>query len=219
MKPPLSELEGHRGYVAPRYSRGLRTTRMLLESGRRLLRQHPLDQVTINQLCAHAKVTTGAFYSRFDSKESYFKALQTLVLAELRSAIAARIELLDSRPWGLREALEMLTRNTRLWAYRHEGVLRASLIQRAHDGDDPFKQLNQDYLEQAVPRIARLHPAGSSPALELRIRFAFQIMMGTLVFALVNHGGIYNLNDRRLEQEMARSFYQYITQELETEQP
>ncbi|MNE99776.1 hypothetical protein D3C80_1985010 [compost metagenome] len=47
-----------------------------------------------------------------------------------------------------------------------------------------------------------------------RILFAFQMMLGTLVYALVNHGGTLSLTDRRTEREMARSFYLYITEEL-----
>ncbi|MCY1263174.1 Bacterial regulatory protein, tetR family [compost metagenome] len=214
MKAALRELDGLAGYQPPRYAPGLRTTHALLEAGRRLLRHMSLDQLTINDLCARAEVTTGAFYTRFESKEVFFNALQVLVRVELRDTTALRMAQFDARPWELREMIETIARNLRLWAYRHEGVLRASIIQRAREGDDPVKRLNMAYVEQVVPRLARLHPAGPSPAVAERILFAFQMMLGTLVYALVNHGGTLSLTDRRTEREMARSFYLYITEEL-----
>lgn len=214
MKVALHELEGLAGYQAPRYAPGLRTTRALLEAGRRLLRQMPLDQLTINDLCARAQVTTGAFYSRFESKEVFFSALQLLVRVELRTTTALRMAQFDARSWDLREMIELIARHIRLWAYRHEGVLRASIIQRAREGDDPVKRLNIAYIEQAVPRLARLHPAGPSPEVKRRILYAFQMLIGTLVYALVNHGGTLSLADRRTEREMARAFHLYISHEL-----
>ncbi|MCY1264122.1 Bacterial regulatory protein, tetR family [compost metagenome] len=214
MKAALRELDGLAGYQAPRYAPGLRTTHALLEAGRRLLRQVSLDQLTINDLCARADVTTGAFYTRFDSKDVFFNALQALVQIELRNTTALRMAQFDARSWELREMIEVIARHLRLWAYRHEGVLRASIIQRAREGDDPVKRLNIAYVEQATPRLARLHPGGATPEVEQRILFAFQMMLGTLVYALVNHGGILPLTDRRTEREMARAFYRYITDEM-----
>ena len=214
MKADLRELESLAGFQVPRYAPGLRTTHAMLKAGRRLLRQMSLEQLTINDLCARAQVTTGAFYTRFESKDVFFSALQLLVQAELRDTTALRMTQFDARPWSLREMIEFIARNLRLWAYRHEGVLRASIIQRAREGDDPIKRLNMAYIEKAVPRLARLHPAGPSAQVEQRILFAFQMMLGTLVYALVNHGGTLPLTDRGTEREMARSFYLYITEEL-----
>ncbi|WER50025.1 TetR/AcrR family transcriptional regulator [Cupriavidus sp. WKF15] len=214
MKQALTPLEGQEGFAVPRYSRGKKTTERLLEAGRRLLRDRTLDQVPIQDICAHAGVTTGAFYSRFDGKESYFRALQTLLVAQLREGMAQRVALFDAGQMTLREVVESLARNNRMWAYRNEGVLRASLIERAVTGEDPLKRMNQDYVELVVPRLARLHPAGASPELETRIRFAYQAMVGTLIYTLVNRSGTYRLSDRTLETEMARAFFLYITQEL-----
>jgi len=214
MKATLDALEGLPGYQAPRYAPGMRTTRALLEAGRRLLRQMSLDSLTINDLCARAGVTTGAFYTRFESKEVFFNALQLLVRVELRNTTTQRMAQFDARAWTLREMIEAITRHIRLWAYRHEGVLRASIIQRAQEGDDPVKRLNIAYIEQAVPRLANLHPGGPSPEVKRRIQYAFQMLIGTLVYALVNHGGKLPLTDRRTEREMARAFHLYISNEL-----
>ena len=206
MKENLIALEGHAGYAAPRYASGLRTTHRLFEAGRRLLRERTLEQVSIQEICARAGVTTGAFYSRFDGKDSYFRALQALALATLREAMAARLAQLDNAPTTLEDAVRTMARDSRIWACRNEGVLRASLVVRATTGEDPIRQLNRQYIVDLASRLARLHPAGPSPELELRIRFAHQALAGTLLYALINRESIYALSDRRLDQEMARAF-------------
>lgn len=210
----LTALDGQTGFSTPRYLRGMRTTQLLFDAGRRLLRRASLDQVTVQDICTQANVTKGAFYSRFDGKESYFNALITLLLARLEANTAERIAELDSRDWELREVVALLARNIRLWAYRNEGVLRASLVERA-TLHDPIRHLNQEYLELVVPRLLRIHPLGPSPQLELRIRFAFQSLIGTLVFALINRSGAYALADKRLDEELTRQFYLYICYELD----
>ena len=212
MSESLAPLDGQSGYSVPRNTRGLRTTQQLLEAGRRLLRRRLLDEVSIHEICAAADVTTGSFYKRFEGKEAYFKALQTLLIAKLRQATADRMAELDSRQWGLQEVSDSLARNLRLWVCRNEGVLRASLVERAST-HDPIRAVNLEYVDLIVPRLARMHPKGPSPELEERIRFAYQSMIGTLVFTLINRTGTYALTDRRLEEAMAKQFYLYITQE------
>lgn len=214
MSESLTPLDGQSGYSVPRNTRGVRTTQQLLEAGRRLLRRRFLDEVSIQEICASANVTTGAFYKRFEGKEAYFKALQALLIAKLKAATAARMADLDSRQWTLREVSEVLARNLRLWVCRNEGVLRASLVERAST-HDPIRAVNLEYVELLVPRLAKIHPRGPSAELESTIRFAYQSMIGTLVFTLINRTGSYALTDRRLEKAMAKQFYLFITQELE----
>ncbi|RDK06171.1 TetR/AcrR family transcriptional regulator [Cupriavidus lacunae] len=211
MEDKLTALEGHAGYAVPRYSRGLRTTQLLLDAGRRLLRERTLEQVSIQEICARAGVTTGAFYSRFEGKESYFKALQALSLVTLRTAMATRLAQLDSSPTTLEDAVHTLARDSRIWAYRNEGVLRASLVVRVTIGEDPIRQLNRQYMDDLAVRLARLHPAGASPDLEQRIRLAHQALAGTLLYALINRESTFALSDRRLDREMARAFLSYVS--------
>ncbi|MCY1501770.1 hypothetical protein D9M68_358530 [compost metagenome] len=97
---------------------------------------------------------------------------------------------------------------------RNEGVLRASLVERAST-HDPIRAVNLEYVDLIVPRLANMHPRGPSPELEDRIRFACQSMIGTLVFTLINRTGTYALADRRLEEAMAQQFYLYITQNID----
>ncbi|SOY40026.1 conserved hypothetical protein [Cupriavidus taiwanensis] len=109
-------------------------------------------------------------------------------------------------PGTLEDTVHTLARDSRIWAYRNEGVLRASLVARVTTGEDPIRQLNRQYMIDLATRLARLHPAGPSQQLALRLRFAHQAMAGTLLFALINRESTFALSDRRLDLEMARSF-------------
>jgi AcrR family transcriptional regulator len=214
MNEPLAPLHGQDGYTVPRNARGMRTTVQLLDAGQNLLRSRFLDEVSIQDICASANVTTGAFYKRFESKDVYFKALQTLLIAKMRDITAKRMAEFDSRVWDLREAVEAIARGMRIWVCENEGVLRASLVERAST-HDPIRVVNLEYVEFMVPRLVRMHPHGPSRKVEQRIRFAYQAMIGTFTFTLVNRTSTYPLSDPRLDQEMARQFYLYVTQELD----
>ena len=108
-------------------------------------------------------------------------------------------------PGTLEDTVHTLARDSRIWAYRNEGVLRASLVARVTTGEDPIRQLNRQYMIDLATRLARLHPAGPLPQLALRLRFAHQAMAGTLLSALINRESTFALSDRRLDLEMARS--------------
>ncbi|SCU87470.1 Regulatory protein, TetR [Cupriavidus necator] len=208
----LEQLDGHAGFVPPRYARGKRTADALLDSGRKLLRTHSLDGMTIEDLCAGANVTTGAFYRRFESKDAFFKALQSLAMEDATVGNRALLAELDSREWALGEGIALLVRNSRLWYCLHEGVIRASQMQRSRDARswEPIKQLGIAYVEQMAPRVERMRGVPPWPDLPLRIRFGFQMMFGTLVNAVANNPGPLELTSPMLDVELARSFCAYL---------
>jgi len=207
-------LKGHAGYLSPRYAKGQRTADALLESGRRLLRSRPLESMSIQDLCAQAEVTTGAFYGRFRSKEAFFTALQALAVQDIREATRQRIAELESGEWSLEDAVGTLARNIRLWVLRHEGVLRATLLQHrgAAAGWAPFRRMTHDFVEALVPLVACLLGGGRAGAQErgLRIRFGFQMMVGTIVNAAINNPGPLSLPDPRMDEELTQALCLYL---------
>lgn len=205
-------LHGHQGFTSPRYKRAQRTTDALLRSGRRLLRKRPLDSVSIQELCARAHVTTGAFYGRFDSKEVFFKALQALALEDMRAAIHKRVQEMSTLALAPHQHIHMLARNLRRQMLRHEGVMRATLLQHSDGAMSwaPFRALAHDYVEQLVPFIARLHAGPADPAQGLRIRFGFQMLVGTIVNAAINNPGPLALSNARMDEELTRMMCAYL---------
>ncbi|MBS0453797.1 MAG: TetR/AcrR family transcriptional regulator [Proteobacteria bacterium] len=207
-------LAGHAGYLSPRYSKGQRTADALLESGRRLLRTRPLEAMSIQDLCAQAEVTTGAFYGRFRGKDAFFAALQKLAVEDIRQASQRRLAELDEGDWTLDDTLAVLVRNTRLWVLRHEGVLRATLLQHQDEaaGWAPFRRMTHEFVEGLVPRIERLMGADApdAQARRLHIRFGFQMMFGTIVNAAINNPGPLTLSDRRMDTELSQALCLYL---------
>ncbi|WP_084084360.1 MULTISPECIES: TetR/AcrR family transcriptional regulator [Cupriavidus] len=211
----FAPLDGQAGFTPPRYSRGKRTADALLESGRQLLRTRTLDGMTVEELCAGAHVTTGAFYRRFDSKDAFFKALQALTIeasAAERGPVAGE---LDAGEWDLEEGIALIVRSMRSWYCRHEGVVRASQMQRGRDPQswDAIRQLGRDYVDALVPRVMRLRglpaPVRDEPG-GLRIRFAFQLLFGALNNAVINNPGPLGLEDAAMETELARAVCAYL---------
>ena len=73
----------------PKVSEQARQTRRgdLLETGWRCLRQTTFPQLTVDQLCAAAGVSKGAFYGHFQSKQDFLLALLEQDSADLDEAM------------------------------------------------------------------------------------------------------------------------------------
>jgi len=206
--PPTPPLAGHEGFTPPRYKRGQRTTDALLQSGRRLLRARPLEGVTIQDVCARAHVTTGAFYARFDGKESFFRAVQAMALDDTRRSSVRTFQRLEAAP-SLEAAVHMLARNARRSIIRIEGVLRATVAQQA-GGWDPFRQHARDVSQRLVPHLTALSGLPPSPALSARILFAMQFMTSTLVNAALNDPGPLSISNQQMDDNLTRAFCLYV---------
>jgi AcrR family transcriptional regulator len=208
----FASLEGTVGFVAPRYGRGKRTADALLESGRRILRHRQFDAMTVDDLCTGAGVTTGAFYRRFDSKATFFLALQALALSDGHLAMAKIFETMDTHTLSLEEAMPRIVRALRLWYCRHEGTIRASITQRSADPQiwEPVKALGREYVEKITPRIFALIDVSSSSDARLRVAFAFQMVFSTMVNAIANNPGPLGLREKQLDNELSRVLIAYL---------
>lgn len=203
-QPPLA---GHEGFTPPRYKRGQRTTDALLQSGRRLLRVRPLEGVTIQEICARANVTTGAFYARFDGKESFFRAVQAMALEDMRRSSERTWRRLEA-DLAFEEAVHVLVRNGRRTVLRVEGVLRATMA-RHGAGWDAFRQHAREAGARLVPRLAALSGQPPTPELSARILFAMQMMTSTLVNAALNDPGPLSVTDERMDEALTRAVCLY----------
>lgn len=205
----LAALDGQPGFVPPRYPRAGRTTDALLRAGRDLLCERALDSVTIQEVCAAACVTTGAFYGRFDSKEAFFRALQTVAEENSQFAMQARLATLSEGEWTLQTGAHVLLAELRRVAPRHQGVLRATILEARGSAWPRFKEGRHAFIEEAVPVLARLHRRDDSPLLERRIRIAFQFAIGSIINAMLNKPGPLRLDSREFDEELARAFCAY----------
>ena len=182
----------------------------MLHRGAGLLRTRSLAELSIEALCAEVGVTVGAFYSRFASKEAYFNALMALAardgearLADMRSPADAS---LDARCHAIVSGVVG-------WIRDHEGVLRAAL---QHDDTRPdkwttFKGLARATTAHATPLLlpamnkgnGKRNSRGHTAAKRRAIAFGFQIVLGTLVNAILNDPGPLSIRSKEMETRLA----------------
>lgn len=189
------------GVTPSRQKRSRETTAALLQAGAAMLRTRSLAELSIEALCTEVGATVGAFYSRFDSKEAYFNALIELAARDGASRLSRMTE--NERPVGgsLAALCHLLVHGLIGWAREHEGVLRAAL---QHDDTrpsrwTPFKGLARAATSHATPPLLRLMGKGREAARTRTIAFGFQVVLGTLVNAILNDPGPLSIHDDEME--------------------
>jgi AcrR family transcriptional regulator len=202
MQPP-SELDLP-GVTPSRQQRSRETTAALLAAGAEMLRTHSLAELSIEALCRQVGATVGAFYSRFESKEAYFNALMALAARDgdgRLSRMKQDVRLTEADLAGL---CRLLVRGITVWMRKHEGVLRAAL---QHDDTRPdrwstFKELARANVSNATPILLRVMGSGRKAAKTRAIAFGFQVVLGTLVNAILNNPGPLSIHDGELEDRL-----------------
>jgi len=190
--------------VAPsRQKRSREMTLALLRAGADMLRTRSLAELSIEALCAEVGVTVGAFYSRFESKEAYFNALIALAARDGEQRLG---EIRRPSPkTDLDKLCHVVVSGIIVWMRSHEGVLRAAL---QHDDTRPdkwttFKGLAQATTKRATPLLLPAMGKGRKAAKTRAIAFGFQIVLGTLVNAILNDPGPLSLRSKEMETRLA----------------
>jgi AcrR family transcriptional regulator len=191
------------GVTPSRQKRSRETTLALLEAGASLLRTRSLSELSIEVLCSKVGATVGAFYSRFESKEAYFNALIALAAQDGEHRLAGMDR--PARDTGLDELCHLIVSGVIGWIRTHEGVLRAVL---QHDDTRPdkwttFKGLARATTQHATPLLLPAMGKGRKAAKTRAIAFGFQVVLGTLINAILNDPGPLALRDSEIETRLA----------------
>ena len=207
------------GVTPSRQKRSRETTAALLQAGAEMLRTHSLAELSIEALCRQVGATVGAFYSRFESKDAYFNALMALAAQDGESRLSRMKQ--DNRlaDADLAELSRLLVRGTIGWMRKHEGVLRATL---QHDDTRPdrwstFKELARANVANATPILLQVMGAGRKAAKTRVIAFGFQVVLGTLVNAILNDPGPLSIHDREFEERLANCLLLLLQAEMASE--
>jgi AcrR family transcriptional regulator len=193
------------GVTPSRQKRSRETTAALLQAGAEMLRTHSLAELSIEALCRQVGATVGAFYSRFESKEAYFNALIELAARDGGGRLSRMKEDRRLTEADLAGRSRLLVRGTIGWIRNHEGVLRAAL---QHDDTRPdrwstFKALARTNVADATPILLGVMGPGNKAAKTRAIAFGFQVVLGTLVNAILNDPGPLSIHDQELEDRLA----------------
>lgn len=193
------------GVTPSRQKRSREMTISLLQAGAEMLRTRSLGEVSIEALCAKVGVTVGAFYSRFESKEAYFNALIELAARDGNAMLSRMMPNGLSPEAGLAELCRLVVSGVTGWIRNHEGVLRAAL---QHDDTRPdswtsFKGLARATVANATPPLLHAMGKGREAAKKKNIAFGFQVVLGTLVNAILNDPGPLSLHDKEMETRLS----------------
>jgi AcrR family transcriptional regulator len=198
---PRSEDFNFPGVTPSRQKRSRETTAALLQAGADMLRSRSFAELSIEALCTKVGATVGAFYSRFESKEAYFNALIELAARD-GNAMLSQMALTDA---GLAELCRLLVGGIIGWIRNHEGIMRAALRHNDTRPDrwNPFKGLARASVAHATPPLLRVMGGGRKAAKTRGIAVGFQVMLGTLVNAILNDPGPLSLHDKEMEVRLS----------------
>ena len=204
------------GVTPSRQKRSRETTAALLLAGAELLRTRSLAELSIDALCKKVGATVGAFYSRFESKDAYFNALIELAARDGEHMLAGMSGDAALKDAGLAERCQFLVSGIIGWIRKHEGVLRAAL---QHDDTRPdrwttFKGLARATTARATPLLLPAMGKGREDAKTRAIAFGFQVVLGTLVNAILNDPGPLSIHDREIELRLGNCLLQLLQAEI-----
>ena len=204
------------GVTPSRQKRSRETTAALLQAGAEMLRTHSLAELSIEALCRQVGATVGAFYSRFESKEAYFNALMALAARDGESRLSRMKQDKRLTEADLAELSRLLVRGTTGWIRNHEGVLRAAL---QHDDTRPdrwstFKALARANVADATPILLGAMGQGNKAAKTRAIAFGFQVVLGTLVNAILNDPGPLSIHDKEMEERLGHCLLLLLQAEM-----
>jgi hypothetical protein len=105
------------------------------------------------------------------------------------------------------------------WIREHEGVMRAAL---QHDDMRPdkwttFKGLARATTERATPLLLPAMGRGRKTAKTRGIAFGFQVVLGTLVNAILNDPGPLSLHDKEMEVRLSACLLLMLKAEMKAE--
>ena len=215
MQPRTTELDLP-GVTPSRQQRSRETTLALLEAGAELLRSRSLGELSIEKLCTKVGATVGAFYSRFESKQAYFNALMALAARDGERRLSELPGEPSLKDADLAARCRFLVSGVIAWIRAHEGVLRAAL---QHDDTRPdkwttFKQLARATTERATPLLLPAMGKNRKAAKTRTIAFGFQVVLGTLVNAILNDPGPLSLHDKEMEVRLGNCLLQLLETEM-----
>ena len=213
---PRSEGFEFPGVTPSRQKRSREMTAALLQAGADMLRTRSLAELSIEALCTNVGATVGAFYSRFESKEAYFNALIELAARDGERRLSGMTGSAQLKDTSLAERCRLLVHWIIDWIRNHEGVLRAAL---QHDDTRPdrwsiFKGLARAATARATPPLLHVMGRGRAAAKTRGIAFSFQVVLGTLVNAVLNDPGPLSIHDDEMEVRLSGCLLQLLEAEM-----
>jgi len=183
--------------------RGQQTYNRLVETGFKLLQQQELEAITIADLTRAAGYSVGAFYARFRSKDEFFDAM---IVEHIAHRTKARSEILAAAPDD--ELVHALIEETVTYYWKRRRFWRAALMRSIRDPGfwEPLRRLGLEFGDLLVARVVKRTQRPLTKEEDANIRFAFQLLLGTINNAIINRPGPVFIGQAQFVANMARAF-------------
>lgn len=182
----------------------------MLQAGRELIETTGnLDDLSINDIVERAGTSIGAFYRRFDNKDSFFEVLLDAAMEEGLEHVRATVE--RDPAWRSNDAGTLADAVISFYVAtfrRNRGLYHASLLRASQRKTswDAVKSTNHEVLAMVVPRLvnALAQSRGikvdenAAQSLEFEVRATLQLILGMLVNNVLNDPGPLSLSSRQL---------------------
>jgi AcrR family transcriptional regulator len=210
-----TSLRGRKGQqpgaiAAPRQTRSQQGLARMLQAGRELLEASGnLDDLSITGIVERAGTSIGAFYRRFDNKDSFFEVVQGAAMQEGLEHVRETVE--RDPAWRSNDAGALADVVVSLYVMtfrRNRGLYHASLLRASQRKAswDVVKSTNHEVLALIVPRLVSAlaqsrgikADTGMAQSLEFEVRATLQLILGMLVNSVLNDPGPLSLSSRQL---------------------
>jgi AcrR family transcriptional regulator len=194
---------------APRFSlpvkqsRSQKTRDRLLAAGFKLLRRKDFDQLSVADIARAANCAVGSFYQRFFDKDQYFFALAELRREQSRAQLE---QWYDGVKLG--NIVERAIEREFGFVLEHPDFWRAALRRGTTDSAfwNEFRALGRKSVDRFIEAYEGLLGRALKADDQERIRFAFQMVRGTMNNTLINQPGPLSLEDAGFRRQIERAF-------------
>jgi AcrR family transcriptional regulator len=209
------------GILPTQQRRSQETTIALLEAAAAMLRERSLDELSIEDLCKRVGVTIGAFYGRFESKDAFFTALMSLAAKRALAAVRAAVADADNLGTGLEEACRRVVEVAVDVVRRNVGVVRAASQYESIYPEQwgTIRTTGGAMVELAMPLLLARMGRGRIAAKQRSIGFAFQMMFGTLINAVLHKPKLVSLDEPEMVDRLALAMFLQLRHEARADRP
>ncbi|CUJ68706.1 TetR/AcrR family transcriptional regulator [Achromobacter aegrifaciens] len=195
--------------AAPRPPRQLRSEESLakmIRAGRELIEQHAnLDLVLINDVIRLAGTSIGAFYGRFQDKETFLAAVLDAIVTENRAQADKLV--CQNAVWTEGSASDIVAAIVDFYVdgcRQNQGTFKAVLqdFSMAERESSPLTILNGHMRTLLGPILARKMQAQAGVDIESEIQIAMQMLVGTLSTMMLTDPGPMHLADDAVKQQL-----------------
>ena len=184
-----------------------------LEAGCELLNERRFSDLRIPELAAKCGYSVGSFYTRFEDKESYFRALRSAAMVSCNAEIRRRVSMDQLYEMTPAQALdELVDLMADLFAGPLRGILRESLL-RILEPDDPWAPM-RDSARSIMRNYRRVLASEFSgydeEEAKTRLSFCFQLVVGVLQNDLVNDYHVFSTRDESLRSGLKEAVRTYM---------